>query len=511
MPRPHSTMRQIREVLRLRFGEKLSLRDVAASLGVPVTTVAEHVGRFQRSALTWPLPDALNDDDALDALLFGRAVAKIRPEPDYALVHEELRQKGVTLMLLWHEYLEANPGGYQYTQFCVHYRQWRRSLDLVMRQTHAPGEKMWIDFPGLTIPLYDPDTLLEARRCELFVTTLGVSSLLYAEAVYSQRVEHWNPAHVRALDFYCGVAPIWVPDNLRSGVTQSHRYEPLLNASYHEMATHYAAVIIPARPYKPRDKAKVESAVQVAERWIIARLRHERFFSLAELNAAIAPLVDIINDRPFKKREGSRRSVFEEIDAPALGPLPLDPYEFATWRHGRVGRDYHVEIARHYYSVPFALSGKVVDLRVSEGTVEVFFKNQRVASHARLYLAGTHSSDPAHMPEGHRRYAEWTPERVAVSAHQIGECTAQFVEALMLERPHREQGFRSALGVVRLQSKYGPARLEAACTRALSLKSYSMRSVESILKCGLDRTPLVNEEPRVHPTHDNVRGPDYYQ
>ena len=510
MPRPHSTMRQIREILRLRHAEKLSLRDVAASLGMPFTSVANHVRRAERAGVTWPLPDDL-DDDALERLLFGDATpSTTKPEPDFAMIDREVRKKGVTLMLLWLEYLEVHPGGYQYTQFCVRYRAWKSHVDAVMRQNYAPGEKLFIDYPGLTIPLYDPVTLREASRCELFVTVLGAGSLFYSEATPSQELEHWVMAHTRAFEYYGGTPTILVPDNLRSGVTSAHRYEALVNATYLEMASHYGCVVIPARPYKPRDKAKVESGVQVAERWIIARLRHERFTSLADLNAAIVPLVEIINERPFKKMEGSRRSLFEELDRPTLGSLPLDPYEFATWRPVRVARDYHVVVLGHHYSVPYTLIGKVVDVRVSEKVVEVFFKNRRVASHAVALTRNESRTVVAHMPASHRRHAEWTPQRVVENATRIGPETRAFIESLLEERPHPEQGFRSALGVIRLESKYGSGRLEAACARARWAQTHSMRSVESILQHGLERAPLVTEPTRAHPDHDNIRGPDYY-
>jgi transposase len=510
VPRPHSTMRQIREILRLRFSENLSLRDVASSLDMPFTSVGNHVRRAQRAGVSWPLGDDL-DDDALERLLFGDATpSSTKPEPDFVMVDREVRKKGVTLMLLWLEYLEVHPGGYQYTQFCVRYRTWKSHVDAVMRQNYAPGEKLFIDYPGLTIPLYDPETLREVSRCELFVTVLGAGSLLYCEATPSQELEHWVMAHTRALSYYGGAPKIFVPDNLRSGISSAHRYEALVNPTYLEMARHYGCVVIPARPYKPRDKAKVESGVQVAERWIIARLRHERFTNLASLNAAIAPLVEIINDRPFKKIEGSRRSLFEELDRSALGSLPLDPYEFATWKQVRVARDYHVEVKGHYYSVPYALVGKVVDVRVSEKVVEVFFKNRRVASHAKAFVRNESRTDLAHMPASHRRHAEWTPARILDNATRIGPETQAFIHSLLEDRPHPEQGFRSALGVIRLESKYGQIRLEAACARALAAQTHSMRSVESILQHGLERAPLVTEPTRAHPDHDNIRGPDYY-
>jgi len=318
-------------------------------------------------------------------------------------------------------------------------------------------------------------------------------------------------AHANAFEFYGGVPEIVVLDNLKSGVTRASRYEPEINATYQEVATHYGTALIPARPYKPRDKAKVEAGVQLAERWIIAVLRHRRFTSLAELNEVIAGLVTRLNDKPFKKLEGSRSSLFAELDQPVLRPLPATRYEFATWKRAKVNIDYHVEVERHYYSVPYQLAGSVVEVRLTSTTVEVFMKSQRVASHLRSYLKGRHVTEPAHMPDSHRRYLDWTPGRIVGWAEKNGPSTALFVEGLLQSRPHPEQGFRSALGVMRLAKKYSPERLEAACERALQLKSFSYKSVESMLSHGLDQRPLRAASPRAHVAHHNIRGPNYYQ
>lgn len=435
----------------------------------------------------------------------------MRPEPDFATMKRELAKKGMTMMLLWVEHKELHPDGYEYSQFCQLYRDWRKKLDVTMRQDHKAGEKMFVDFPGLTIPIYDALTLELDFEAELFVSVLGASSYLYAEALRSQELIHWVSAHVNAFDFYGGVPEIVVLDNLKSGVTKASRYEPEINATYQEVATHYGTALIPARPYKPRDKAKVEAGVQLAERWIIAVLRHRRFTSLAELNEVIAGLVTRLNDKPFKKMEGSRASLFAELDQPALRPLPATRYEFATWKRAKVNIDYHVEVERHYYSVPYQLAGSVVEVRLTSTTVEVFMKSQRVASHLRSYQRGRHVTEPAHMPDSHRRYLEWTPGRIVGWAEKNGPSTARFVEGLLHSRPHPEQGFRSALGVMRLAKKYSPERLEAACERALQLKSFSYKSVESMLSHGLEQRPLRATSPRTHVAHRNIRGPNYYQ
>ena len=516
MARPHIAMRKIRDVLRLRFGEGLSLRRVALSVDLPHTTVAEYVRRADRAGLGWPLPDGL-DDAGLESRLFASAalpVSAVRPLPDYARVHSELRRKGVTLALLWIEYREVHPDGLGYSQFCDRYRRWRRHLDVVMRQSHKAGEKMFVDFPGMRIPIWDARLGEVVFEAELFVAVLGASSYLYATAVASQGLSEWVTAHVAALEFFGGCPEIVVPDNLRSGVTRAHRYEPELNATYAEMAAHYSMTIIPARAYKPRDKAKAEGGVLLAERWIIARLRNCRFGSLGEANTRIAELVEWLNNRPFRKIDGSRASLYETVDRPALGPLPAARYEFATWRRAKIGLDYHIEVRseRHFYSVPYRLVGETVEVRLAARTVEVFFASRRVAAHPRAHKPG-YTTDPAHMPDSHRRHGEWTPARLVDWAARTGPATAKLVEEIMAARRHPEQGFRSCLGIMRLGGRYGTDRLEAAAVRALAVRALSYRSIESILANGLDRRPLPAETPPVedHHPHPNLRGGDYYQ
>ncbi len=513
MPRPHIAMRKTREVLRLALGEAMSYRAVGRSLRLPHTTVADYVRRARAAGLSWPLPGDM-DDDALDRALFCRPAAPEgeKPLPDWAVVHKELRKKGVTLMLVWHEYREAHPEGYAYSQFCELYRRWQRTIDVVMRQEHKAGERLFVDFPGMTVPVYDPVTGQLSMQAELFVASLGASGYLYAEAFPSQGLMYWVSAHVHTFEAMGGCPAIVVCDNLRSGVTRAHRYEPDVNATYAEMAAHYNVAVMPARAYKPRDKAKAEIGVLLAERWVVARLRHRRFTSLGELNQAITDLVGWLNDRPFKRLAGSRRQVFCELDRPALRPLPEHRYDFATWRRAKLGLDYHVEVRseRHYYSAPYTLVGEVLDVRTSASAVEVFHRGRRVASHPRAHRPG-HTTEPAHMPSAHRRHASWTPVRVMAWAAKAGPSTAALAEAVMAARPHPEQGFRTCLGIVRLGERYGNDRLEAAAARALALRSYTYRSVEPVLRHGLDRQPLASERPPLaHPAHANVRGAAYY-
>jgi len=513
MPRPRSAMRQIREVLRLRLGEKLSGRQVSAAAGLPLTTVWDYVDRAHRAGLGWPLPEEL-DDAQLEALLFvsaARPPSPCRPLPDWAQVHREIRRKGVTLQLLNLEYLEQHPDGYQYSQFCELYRRWQRGIDLVMRQEHRAGEKMFIDYAGQTVAVIERATGV-ITEAQIFVTVLGASSYTYAEAFPSQELPYWIAGHAHALSFYGGSARLWVPDNLRSGVTKSHRYEPVINRTYEEMATHYGCAVLPARPRKPRDKAKVELGVLLVERWILARLRNRTFYSFAELNAAIRELIDWLNQRPFKKLPGSRLSLFEELERPALRPLPATPYEFALWQTAKVNLDYHVEVDRHYYSVPYQLVRETCDVRLTASVVEILLRGRRVASHLRSYQRGRHTTDAAHMPESHRRHLEWTPGRIVSWAQKTGPATAELAEGIMKSRPHPEQGYRSCLGIMRLGRRFGDDRLEAACKRALSVRAFSYRSVESILKNGLDRQPLPEQPaPTRHRSHANLRGPAHYK
>lgn len=509
-------MRKVRDIVRLAIGQGLSCRQVSASLGIPFTTVSDHLRRAKEANLGWPLPEGMSDAE-LDRRLFAKPPAPpaaTRPVPEWNYVHRELRRPGVTLMLLWMEYKEAHPEqGYAYSQFCVHYRAWQRHLDLVMRQEHRAGEKLFVDFPGQHLPIYDRHSGEVAMQAELFVAVLGASNYLCAEAVASQDSASWIEAHVHAFEALQCLPKIVVPDNLASAVKKAHRYEPDLNASYAEMAAHYGLAIIPARPRKARDKAKAESGVLLAERWILARLRNRRFYSLPEANAEIAELVRWLNDRPFKKLPGSRRQLFVELERPVMRPLPATRYSYGAWRIGvKVNIDYHIEADRHYYSVPYQLVGQRVDVRTSASAVEVFHSGRRVASHLRSFLAGRHTTDPAHMPDAHRRHAEWTPSRIISWAEQTGPSTAALAQAIMEVRTHPEQGYRSCLGIIRLSQRYGTERLEAACERALAARALSYRSVESILSHGLDRQPLGERpSPRPHRAHHNLRGPQYYR
>lgn len=513
MPTERLTMRKTKEVFRLKFDCKLSNRKIAESCLMARSTVAEYLFRFQRAALSWPLPEAM-DDTQFEEMLFPSTSLTSSAErllPDWLYIHSELRRKGVTLSLLWQEYKVQNPAGYQYSQFCYWYRQWAKKIDPVMRQEHRAGEKLFVDYAGMTIPVYDRQAA-KIREAQIFVAVLGASNYCFTEATWTQSLPDWIASHVRAFAYFGGVPRIVVPDNLKTGITKACFYEPDINPTYLDMANHYGTVVIPTRVRKPKDKAKVETGVQIVERWILARLRDHQFFGLHQLNQAIAILLTELNQKPFQKLPGCRKSLFEDLDRPALKPLPVCPYQYAEWKKARVNIDYHIEVDRHYYSVPYLLIQKQLDVRITPSTLECFYKNKRVASHIRSYQQGRHTTVKEHMPKSHQKWAEWTPQRFTHWAGKIGPQTVQLIGNILNSRPMPQQGFRSCLGVLRLAKSYGDQRLEAACKRAVAIGGTSYRSVESILKHNLDQKPLLDEAVAIIPiSHINIRGAHYYQ
>ena len=503
-------MRKVREVLRLKWGCGLGDRAVAASCSLSRSTVSKYVRRAKEAGLSWPLPVDLTDE-ALEERLFATEENRGCFVPDWTEVHRQLKRKGVTLRLVWEEYKEAHADGFRYSQFCARYRTWRETLDLPMRQEHKAGEKLFVDYCGQTMPVTDSKTG-EVREAQVFVAVLGASNYTYAEACWSQSLPEWIMAHVHAFQYLQGVPALVIPDNLKAGVSVANRYEPEPNRTYEEMAEYYGCAILPTRVRKPKDKAKVEKGVQDVERRILAALRNRTFFSLAELNEAIEWRLIQYNAQPFQKLPGSRRSLFEQLDKPALLPLPERPYEYAEWRKARVNIDYHVAVEGNYYSVPYQLVNQTLDVRVTTTAVECLHKNKRVASHLRLQRQGQYATVTAHMPKSHQDYAQWTPERLVHWAEKTGPETVRVVETILRSRPHPQQGFRACLGLMRLGKEYGPERLETACTRALASKAVGFKSIESILKKGLDKLPLPKKAVEKPPLdHDNIRGPEYYR
>jgi transposase len=507
-------MRKIGEVLRLKAAG-LSIAEIARSAGLGRTTVYEYLGRAEAAGLSWPLPAEL-DAGQLEARLFPPPSAERfarRPVPDWREVHRELKRgRHVTLRLLWLEWREDQPDGWGYSQFCARYHEWLGRQDVVMRLEHAAGERLFVDFAGDRMPVVDATTG-EVTEMEIFVAVLGCSGLLYVEATRGQDLKSWLLAHVRAYHAYGGVSRTTVPDNLKSGVTKACWYEPEINPSYLELARHFGTIILPTRAAHPRDKAAVESGVLVVERWVLAPLRHRRFFSPAELNEAIAANTAEVNGRPFRGQPTSRRDLFEELERPALQPLPVTPYEFAEFKKVTANIDYHVEFERHFYSVPHRLVRQKLEVRATATTVEVLHRHQRVASHAREYGRRRYLTDPAHMPASHRAHLEWTPSRLIRWATTVGPAAAAVTRRILETRPHPEHGYRACLGLMSLARRHGKERVAAACVRALSVNAVSYTSVKSILDQNLDRVPLPTVQLSVVPSppaHENLRGAAYY-
>ena len=507
-------MRKIKEVLRLKLEVGLGDRQIARSCHIARSTVSEYWRRAREAGLSWPMPEGL-DDGELEERLFSKAgrpaKGEARPQPDFKMIDNELRShKSVTMQLLWQEYKAANPEGYQYSQYCDLYRVWKKKVDLVLRQTHRAGEKVFVDYAGQKMPIVDGRTG-ETSEASIFVAVMGASNYTYAEATARQDLGCWIGSHIRAFEFFGGCPAVVVPDNPKVGVIHPCRYEPELNQTYEEMAAHYGVAIIPARPRKPKDKAKVEGGVLIVERWILAALRKRTFFGIGELNDAIAELLEKLNSRPFRKLPGNRAELFATLDRPALRPLPVEHYCFAEWKRATVNIDYHVELDRHFYSVPYSLVGQKVDLRYSSTTVEVLHKGVRVASHARSHQPGSATTIYEHRPQSHQRYLSWTPSRMLEWAAKAGPATRSVADCILKSRRYPEQSYRSCLGLIRLGHRFGESRLEAACARALKFQACSYKTVKSILDSGMDRQLDPDQDNTSMPLmHDNIRGAEYF-
>lgn len=505
-------MRKIKDILRQKWLLGRPHRQIVQALGVGIGSVTGVLERAARAELSWEVVEQLSEVE-LEVRLYPVSSKPVHaPLPDPAALDLELKKQGVTLQLLHLEYRERCPDGYGYTQFCGHYRDWKKKQRLVMRQVHRAGEKMFTDYAGKKPQWIDPMTG-EIHVAELFVAVLGASNYTYAEATESQKIADWIGSNTHALEYFGGVPTLTVPDQLKSAVTKASAYEPEIQRNFEQWATHYGTLVLPARPRRPRDKAKVEVGVQVVERWILARLRHQRFFSLAELNARIAELLEDLNARLMRRYGKSRRELFDALERAVLKPLPAERFECAAWSRARVHIDYHVEVLHHYYSAPFQLVHQDVDVRLTQNAVELFLKGERVATHARSSQRGHFTSVAAHMPKAHQKHLEWSPTRLILWAKKIGPMTSVLVEAILADRPHPEQGYRSCLGLMRLARGYGSERMEAASARALAVRARSYKHVASILKHGLDRLPLVERisNPTPAADHENLRGQTYYE
>ena len=507
-------MRHAREIIRLK-ASSVSTHEIARRLGMARSTVRETLKRAQTAGLFWPLPEAMNDG-ALEAALYASRRSKRGhrriEEPDWASVHRELKRKHVTLLILWDEYIVANPGGYSYSRFCELYRSFEKTVSMTMRQTHAAGERLFVDYAGDGVPVVIDRLTGEIRMAQIFVAVPGASSFTFAKATWTQALPDWISAHVRAFEAIGGVPELVVPDNAKTAIVRASFYDPQVNRTYAEMAAHYGTAILPARPRKPRDKAKVEQAVLIVERWLLGRLRRRVFHSLADVDAALGELMTQLNERqPLRRLGVTRRQILEEVDRPALKALPSEPYEYSEWRVRRVGVDYHVDIDAHYYSVPYRFARAEVEARLTACGVEIFHKGERIAVHLRASGNRKHTTVPEHMPSSHRRYAGWTIEHIREDARKIGPATAALCEQILEGRPHPEQGYRACLGIVRLVGSFGAARVEAAAERAIEIGARTYGSVKSILDARLDRRPAPKRPADTAPIlHPNIRGPRYY-
>lgn len=513
MAKERLTMKKIREILRLGLSFGLSNRQIARSCKVSRPAVSEYVKKAREAGVSsWSEIEGLSEEELKKKLNMSKelvSAAASKPVPDYAKIQEELRNKDVTLMLLWQEYLQEHPDGLQYVQFTNLYKEYKQKLDLVMRQEHKGGEKTFVDYcDGLEVIHSETG---EVKKTQMFVMVWGASNFTYAEASWGQDLANWTSSHVRAFSYFQCCPHIVVPDNLKSGVTKACRYEPEINPTYASLAEHYSFAVIPTRVRKPRDKAKVEAGVLVVQRWILAALRHRTFYSLKELNDAISELIEKLNTRPMRKLKKSRRELFEELDRSKALPIPERQWEYQEFLRAKVNIDYCVEVEKNYYTVPCRLNGERVDVRMTSTVIEVLFKGTRVASHPRCYGKYQHITNEEHMPEAHRRYSEWTPSRIIGWAAKTGACTAKVVQNILESRKHPEEGYRAALGIIRLERNYGVERVENACRRAVFYRSCSYQSVRSILARGLDRQVLPEEQTELPSImHENIRGSEYY-
>ncbi len=515
MPTERLPMRRVREILRLTYDAGLASREVARRVGVGSTGVRVMLQRFRASELGWPLPEGLTDA-ALELKLYGVAVTRQgqrdRPEPDWAAVNRELKRKHVTLQILWDEYIATHPDGYRYSRFCELYRAWEGRLPVTMRQTHLGGDRMFVDYAGDTVPVVVDRLTGEVREAHLFVAVMGASSLSFAWPTWTEALPDWVDGHVRAWEFFGGSTRLLVPDNAKVAVIKACLYEPKVNRTYSELAAHYDTAVLPARPYRPRDKAKVEACVGIVERWLLGRLRRRVWYGIDELRGAVAAMLVELNGCPMRRLGRSRSELFEELDRPRLRPLPAEPYVLAEWRHCKVGLDYHVEVGRHFYSVPYRHARAQVEVRLTVRTVEIFLKGERIASHLRGSGNGHHTTVSEHMPSSHRRYRDWTVERLLDEAGQLGPSVRMLCEMILSERPHPEHGYRSCLGILRLARPYGASRVDAAALRALEIGARRYGAVKSILEKKLDGQPLprLRSAGEVSVDHPNIRGSKYY-
>jgi len=509
MPTLRISMKKLREILRLKLYSKLSIRAIQAIVLLSLGMVQKIVARAIKLELTWPKVQAM-DEQELTLLFYPEkesSPAALFELPDWTLVHKEIRHKGITLQLLWDEYVEQFPKNhYSYSRFCRLYKAWVKKQKRSMRQIHKAGEKLFVDYAGQTVPIVNSMTG-EIDTAQVFVAVLGASNYIFAEATRSQKLIDWIGSHVRALEFFGGVPELIIPDNLKSGVNKACRYDPDLNSAYQQWAAHYSTVIIPARPRKPKDKSKAEIGVQIIERWILARLRHHTFFSLSEVNYCISSLLTEVNNKPFQKLKGTRKEWFESIDKPVLSALPKLSYEFTEIKQVKVNIDYHVQFDDHCYSVPHHLVGERIEIHAKANIVAFYFFGKRITSHPRKYYPGM-TTQPEHMPERHQKHLEWTPGRLMNWAQSVGDDVFLWVKTLLNQKEHPEQAYRVCLGLLNLTKSYDETRLNKACFIANEKKLYRLKQVKNILKSNQDKLISIDQKqlPLLPQSHENIRG-----
>lgn len=512
MSRKRTELRRIREILRLHHELEYSDREIARAFKMSHSTVSKIHAAVSAAGYTWPLPDEV-DNNMLERICYPQRTHRktSQPQPDWNGVWKQMQRKGMTLRLQWMRYKDRHPDGYQYSQFCEHYNRWCRKKNVSMHQEHRAGVNTEVDYAGSTLPLTDPATGV-VKQVPVFVSALGVSGLLYSEATLTMQLPDWIGSHMRMFEYYGGATEIVTPDNPKTGVKRPCRYDPDIQRTYENMVRHYGAVVMPARVRKPKDKPRAERGVQEVLRWIIVILQEREFFSLEEMNEAIHEELEKINSKPFSVREGSRRSVFEELDKPLLKPLPSERFTFEEWKEVKVHLDYHVQIDYNKYSVPYVLAGEYLTARITSTTVELFNGEKRVASHMRQltgrYRFSTHMN---HMPEKHVKHLKMTPEKIMSWADRIGSHASQMADAILKRREHPAQGYRAILGIMTLSKKYGVERLNKACGMALRVNSLRLRDVKLILQKELDLSLFDEVEEEDEPImHRNIRGEEFY-
>ncbi len=514
-------MKQVRDVLQLHSVMKLSLRRIKGATRVAKSTISDYIKRFEKSGLTIEQINILNDDE-LKLKLFGEHLSVVvskKAMPDMNYLHQEMKLRKytkVTLQLLWEEYLQNNPDGYRYSQFRLHFRRYKQKLNPSMRQTHLAGEKLFVDYSGLTMPIHNQRTG-EVEKAQIFVAVLGASGYTFVHATHSQKQEDFIYSHVQCYNFFGGVPRVVVPDNLKSAIISNNKNGIVVNESYADLNRHYGIVVEPARPYKPKYKPKAEQGVQAIQRYILARFRHHKFFSVDELNQALAPLLDRYNNKVIKHLQKSRSELFKELDEPYLNPLPMNNYVYKQFKIAKVNQDYHITLEKCNYSVPFKYLKEEVEVRYSTQSVYIYHKHKLIATHPRLRRVGESSTLHEHMPNEHQYINEkMNPDRLRAWAKNIGEYSSVFVEDAFAEVEHNPQAYRKISAVLSLAKLYGNTELELALMYAVQMRTITTKSIKSILDKKLYLSKSANniapsQQQSLFDNHTNIRGADEYK